>query len=135
MNGTCICGGVSVTAKHLSDIHVCHCSTCRCWGGGPFLAMHAGPDVEFSGELKPVSYRSSDWAERGFCPRCGSNLFYRLVASNEYILSAGLFAQHADFHVGSQIFIDEKPDYYSLANDTPKLTGAQVFAQFGKADS
>ena len=29
-----------------------------------------------------------------------------------------------------QIFIDEKPNYYEFANDTPKMTGKQVFAQF-----
>jgi hypothetical protein len=29
-----------------------------------------------------------------------------------------------------QIFIDEKPEYYSFANETKNMTGAEVFAQF-----
>ena len=30
----------------------------------------------------------------------------------------------------NQIFIDEKPDFYSFANETTTLTGEEVFAQF-----
>ena len=29
-----------------------------------------------------------------------------------------------------QVFIDEKPDYYSFANETKNMTGAEIFAQF-----
>ena len=27
-------------------------------------------------------------------------------------------------------FIDEKPDYYDVTDDAPKLTGAEVFAKY-----
>ena len=77
----------------------------------------------------PTAYRSSDWAERGFCATCGTHLFYHLLPSDEYILPAGLFQDQA-FRLASQIFIDEKPDFYELRNDTPTLTGQQVFEQF-----
>jgi hypothetical protein len=30
----------------------------------------------------------------------------------------------------SQIFIDEKPAYYTFANQTKTMTGAEVFAMF-----
>lgn len=130
MNGKCLCGGVSISAPRITDISVCHCSMCRRWGGGPFLALHAGSDIAFSGELGPSRFRSSDWAERGFCPRCGTSLFYHLLQGDVYILSAGLFQNESGFQVVNQIFIDEKPEYYALANKTPELTGAAVFAQF-----
>jgi len=35
----------------------------------------------------------------------------------------------------SEIFIDEKPDYFSFANDTKKMTGAEVFAMFASGQS
>jgi hypothetical protein len=38
--------------------------------------------------------------------------------------------QQAPLELVSQIFIDEKPPFYALANDTPTLTGKQVFEQF-----
>lgn len=96
------------------------------------FAVHCGPGVAFSGQHPPTTYRSSEWAERGFCPTCGTHLFYHLLPSDEYILPAGLFHEQS-FDVANQIFIDEKPEYYELANDTPKLTGEQVFAQFTQA--
>ena len=130
MRGSCLCGGVVVATADHHEISVCHCSMCRRWAGGPLLAVHCGADVEFSGEIAPATYQSSDWAKRGFCPKCGTSLFYHLLPSNEYILSAGLFDGSTKFRMVSQIFIDEKPDYYSFANDTPTMTGEQVFAQF-----
>ncbi|RMH93500.1 GFA family protein [Lysobacter pythonis] len=133
MKGSCLCGAIEVTAPDQDDIGLCHCGMCRRWSGGPFFALHLGTHVEFGGG-KPSTYRSSEWAERGFCPTCGTHLFYRLLSSNEYILSAGLFHERP-FHLGSQIFIDEKPDWYELANQTPKLTGAQAFAQFAGEDA
>ena len=30
----------------------------------------------------------------------------------------------------SQIFIDEKPDWYTFANETENMTGAEVFAMY-----
>ena len=61
------------------------------------------------------------------------HLFYHLLPSDEYILTAGLF-QDRDFTLSSEIFIDEKPAYYELKNDTRKMTGQQVFEQFSSGD-
>lgn len=107
--------------------------------GGQSLPLHhlpalvgwtavCGADVRFTG-IAPVAYRSSEWAERGFCPTCGTHLFYHLLPTDEYIVPAGLF-QMERFQLTSQIFIDEKPDFYELKNETPTLTGQQVFEQF-----
>lgn len=130
MKGSCLCGGVVVATDDHHEISVCHCGTCRRWAGGPLLAVHCGTDVEFSGEIAPATYQSSDWGERGFCPACGTSLFFHVLPSNEYILPAGLFDGAVEFHVASQIFIEEKPDYYAFSNVTPTMTGEQVFARF-----
>ena len=130
MKGACLCGAVEVTAADHNEISLCHCSICRRWSGGPMFAVHCGTGVLFSGQA-PSVYQSSDWAERGFCATCGTHLYYHLLAADEYILPAGLF-QDRDFSLASQIFIDEKPTFYDLANDTPTLTGKQVFAQFAQ---
>jgi hypothetical protein len=101
---------------------------CRRWGEGPAFTLHGGTEVELTGPV--TRYASSPWAERAFCSHCGTHLFYRLLATNEHFLSAGLFQDEDGMRLASQIFIDEKPAYYDLANDTPKLTGAQVLAQY-----
>ena len=130
MKGKCLCGSIEIETPDQNDVGLCHCSVCRRWAGGPMFAVHCGSEVSFSGK-KPSRYQSSDWAERGFCPDCGTHLFYHLLPGNEYILPAGLF-QDQDFHLSSEIFIDEKPVYYELKNETHKMTGQQVFEQFAQ---
>lgn len=105
MKGHCLCGGIEVSAGDHKEVGLCHCSTCRRWSGGPLFAVHCGKEVRFRG-LTPVAYRSSEWAERGFCPTCGTHLFYHLLPTDEYIVPAGLF-QSESFQLASQIFIDE----------------------------
>ena len=126
MKGHCLCGAVTITAPELDEVDACHCRTCRRWGSGPFMTVHGGPPVIVNGRVK--AYRSSDWAERVFCPECGTHLYYHLLRANDHILSAGLFDDDAAFWFRRQIFIDSKPAHYDFANDTEKLTGAQVFA-------
>ena len=132
MKGLCLCGAIEVSTNDQNKVDVCHCSMCRRWAGGPMFAVHCGPNVTFSGTQKPTTYRSSDWAERGFCPSCGTHLFYHLIPANEYILSAGLFNDDTHFEMRSQIFIDHKPDHYEFANKTPTLTEEQVFSQYSQ---
>lgn len=128
MKGSCLCGAVTITAPDMNEIAACHCGMCRRWGGGPFMTLHAGPDVKVEGDAK--TWRSSDWAERAFCGTCGTHLYYHLLPTNDYILSAGLFDESSSFLFKRQIFVDHKPDNYAFANDTEQLTEAQVFAQF-----
>lgn len=129
MQARCLCKAVLVTAPDTHEVHVCHCSMCRRWGEGPAFTLHAGTAVQTSGPV--TRYASSPWAERVFCSSCGTHLFYRLLASNEHFLSAGLFQDAQGLKLAQQIYIDEKPDYYALANDTPALTGAEVQALYG----
>ncbi|AOH35610.1 GFA family protein [Luteimonas sp. JM171] len=126
MEGSCLCGAVGVKAPGHGEVGLCHCTTCRRWGG-PMFAVHVGKEVQFSGA--PTVYPSSDWAERGFCAVCGTHLFYHLLPTGEYILSAGLFQDQA-FKLTNEIFIDQKPGFYEFKNQTRKLTGQQVFEQF-----
>ena len=134
MKGSCLCGSVEISTSDHHEVNVCHCNMCRRWGGGPLLAVHCGPDVEFGGNIDPATYRSSDWAERGFCPTCGTHLFYHVLSSDEYILPAGIFQDTDEFKLVNQIFIDEKPAYYEFANQTKTMTGEQAFAQFSDGE-
>ena len=130
-NGRCLCGAVRFTTKELvKNIGACHCSACRKWGGGPLLAIDCGSNVQFDDQENIVAYASSDWAERGFCKQCGTHLFYRLKQTGQYIMPVGLLEGDINFDFDHQIFIDEKPAYYSFSNKTEDMTGAEVFAKF-----
>lgn len=131
ISGQCLCGAVQITTKTTTrDVGACHCSTCRKWTGGPFLAVHCGAGVRFEGEAHISTFNSSDWAERGFCNRCGTHLFYRLKLDGQYALPVGLFDDGPGWVLAEQIFIDEKPSFYEFANPTKNLTGAEVFAAY-----
>ena len=130
--GQCLCGAVKFTAKNMSnDVDACHCGMCRRWGGGPLMAVSCGTEVEFEGREYITVYDSSDWAERGFCRKCGSHLFYRLKGANEHQIPAGLFESQESFNFDLQVFIDRKPAFYSFANKTDEMTEADIIEKYG----
>ena len=129
--GNCLCGAVRVTATRQGDgLAACHCTICRKWGGGPLLAVDCGGEFRIENEANVAVYPSSAWAERAFCRQCGTHLFYRLKQGPRYFVPVGLFGEAEPWTLEQQIFIDEKPPFYSFENATTELTGAQVFAQF-----
>jgi hypothetical protein len=100
---------------------------CRQWSGGPAFAAGVGK-VSFEGEDNISRYESSAWAERGFCDRCGTNLFYRLKEADHYVMWMGTFDDQTPFKLAGEIFVDEKPAGYDLAGDHPRLTGEEFMA-------
>ena len=127
----CLCKKITLKADAIKPhVGACHCKTCRKWGGGPFMELNCGADVEVEGAEHLQIFDSSEWAERGFCNKCGTHLFYRLKGTQEHMVPVGLFSDDANIEFGSQVFIDEKPAYYSFADDTEKLTGEELFAKF-----
>jgi hypothetical protein len=107
---------------------------CRRWGGGPLLAVDCGKDVHIDGKDFVTIYDSSDWAERGFCSKCGSHLFYRLKGTQEYQIPIGLFENSAGFKFDLQVFIDKKPEYYSFADSTKEMTEEQIYEIYAPKD-
>jgi hypothetical protein len=130
--GKCLCGTVRFTATGFKpEYHACHCGMCRRWSGGsPFFAVGCKSVTFDSGADNIGRFRSSDWAERGFCKSCGTTLFYFLKPTEQYSMSVGTFDDPALFKLASEIFIDHKPSDYALAGDRPRLTEAEVFAKY-----
>lgn len=128
--GTCLCGAIQL-AVTLDDTRVsaCHCSMCRKWSGGPLLVAHSTQPLQFSG-AQPAVYDSSDWAQRGFCPSCGTHLFYRLKAGGFDAVPVGVLDGDTAWTFDLQVYIDEKPAFYCFSNPTRNMTGAEVIAQF-----
>ena len=136
LSGGCLCGAVRFIARPKNgEFGACHCGMCRRWTAGPFFAMECEGAVDVQDTSNLGVYRSSEWAERCFCKRCGSVLFYRLVGKDFYAVSAEAFDDRSGFAFTSQIFIDEKPAYYDFANKTHNMTGAEVFAAFAPPDA
>lgn len=132
-SGHCLCGAVRVSIRvNRQNVAACHCRMCRTWGGGPLLALETVSEAHIEGEENVTVYTSSDIAERGFCRRCGTHLFYRLKADSHYAIPAGLVDGGEAWTFDTQVFIDEKPDWYAFANSTRDLTGRDVIEAYTK---
>jgi hypothetical protein len=104
---------------------------CRRWSGGaPFFGVFV-EEVTFDDPEQVGRYASSSWAERGFCKRCGSTLFYFLKPTGRYTMTLGAFEDVGSFHLAREIFIDHKPAHYALAGDRPRLTEREIMAEHG----
>ncbi len=132
-SGGCLCGAVRFTAEVGEEFTACHCDMCRRWGGGPGMGIH-GHAVHFEGAENIARYRSSDWAERGFCRICGSSLFYKMFEDEKYELILGALDDQEGLVMTRQIYIDQKPGHYEFANKTSTLTGAEVWALYAAPD-
>jgi hypothetical protein len=129
--GKCLCGAVRFTADvSETKYSACHCGMCRRWSGGaPFFAVGT-KCVTFDGSENISRYASSSWAERGFCKVCGSVLFYFLIPAKTYAMSVGAFDDPSQFRLSLEIFIDRKPESYSLAGDHARWTEAETLKRF-----
>ena len=129
--GGCLCGAVRFEAKLSShNFGACHCEMCRRWTGSALLGMSLPADaIVWTGEEHISRIQSSDWAERGFCRRCGSGLFFRVTAESEWAgkieLPIGLLDDPNGLTFTNEIYIDHKPDGYAFAGDGRKLMTRQ----------
>lgn len=133
-DGACLCGSVGFKVRLKStNAHVCHCGMCRkCGSGGPAITIDCDADVSFVNTQDFRWYKSSDWAQRGFCAKCGSSLFYKLEMEDSEYMNVSVSALHSDAGIvlKDHIYIDSKPTYYDFADDCPRLTEAELLAQF-----
>ena len=75
--GQCHCGAVKyeLTGGTIYQA-ICHCSDCRRHSGAPMVAWALVPMEQLAIEGETKEYASSANAQRHFCPKCGTSLFY-----------------------------------------------------------
>ena len=128
--GGCLCGAVRYEAEGpLRGVIACHCSQCR-KTSGHFVAATQLP----SENLRLVEsatlrwYRSSQSAERGFCGRCGGNLFWRetVPASKFTSIMAGTLDTPTGLRIMQHIYTADKSDYYDIDDEAPQSVSSDV---------
>jgi len=125
--GGCLCGGVRYSVRGaLRDVIACHCSQCRRTSGHFVAATGAESDrVTFEKDETLVWFASSDTAERGFCGRCGGNLFWRPLRDERGWLSimAGTLDPPTQLKLKQHIFVADKSDYYDITDGAEQRAG------------
>ncbi|MEO6012766.1 MAG: GFA family protein [Devosia sp.] len=93
LTGGCQCGAVRFRAEALHhNPHVCYCRMCQKATGNLFAAL-VGVRLEHLTWARgtPARFRSSEHVDRGFCPNCGTPLFYQHDESDRVGMSIGAF--------------------------------------------
>lgn len=129
IEGHCLCGAVRIRVA-VADrrVSACHCRMCQHWSGGLFLCFDATA-VEVEGEV--ARYQSSSFAERAFCPRCGSHLWMRDTGAKDgpYDVMPGLFDEAIAWPMRSEIYADRALASVRLAGDHRHATRAEYEAR------
>jgi hypothetical protein len=111
------------TRGALRGVIACHCSQCR-KTSGHFVAATQLPsaDLQLTESATLRWYRSSERAERGFCARCGGNLFWRESAPGSKYTSimAGTLDPPTGLRIMQHIYTAGRSDYYQIDDGAPQ---------------
>ena len=126
--GSCLCGSIRWHVRNgMRGIVACHCRQCRKQTGSYMTAIRASAaDFRLDDPQRLTAwYRSSEEAERGFCRRCGSTLFWRRCAEDGEaaagisIAAGGLDSHPPALRVSGHIFAADKAAWFDLPADEP----------------
>ncbi|WP_299810344.1 GFA family protein [uncultured Roseibium sp.] len=123
ITGRCECGSVAFEVNAVRDtVTVCHCSQCRRTSGHLWASTVApAGTLRFTCDEGLAWYRSSDFAERGFCKACGSSLFYRMDGEDNIAIAAGCLDTADGLTTGKHIFVKDKAGYYEIGDGAPQF--------------
>ncbi len=120
MKGSCLCGAVTFEATGRPEgFAVCHCSQCRKQSGHFWASAHV-PDADLDIQGEVVWYQSSEKVRRGFCPTCGSALFWKHSNDDHTSFALGAVDGPTGARLEKHIFTADKGDYYDIADDVPQ---------------
>ncbi|WP_373355574.1 GFA family protein [Pseudoroseicyclus sp. CXY001] len=133
VTGRCLCGAVTVTVGELpKELSACHCEMCRKWSGTMGMGI-ATPEAEITVTGEVATYASSPFAERAWCPTCGSSLWVRdTEGENVGIieLCPGLFENAGGAVMVREVYADRCPEGYRFAGDHERISRANYEARW-----
>ena len=116
MKGACLCGAVRFEVMAPPEgPSVCHCRQCRKQSGHVWASAYVPRSaLKITGE--PRWYEASQTAKRGFCPTCGSFLFWAAHGEDTISFALGALEEPTGLRLEKHIFTAEKGDYYDIAD-------------------
>lgn len=119
--GHCLCGAVRFTVTAPPEgASACHCGQCRRQSGHVWASAHVANDsLHIEGPVK--WFASSEHGRRGFCPDCGSFLFWRDVTEDNSSFALGALDKPTGLRLTKHIYVADKGDYYDINDGLPQL--------------
>ncbi|MAY63044.1 MAG: aldehyde-activating protein [Rhizobiales bacterium] len=120
--GRCLCSAVRFhTRGRLREVLACHCSQCRRQTGLYYAATSVSNDrLTVEGSDGVTWYPATAQAERGFCSRCGSALFWRFQGEPDTSILAGAFDQPSGLAIACHVYCADKADFYEITDGLPQ---------------
>lgn len=122
--GQCACGAITFSVRAPKTYGACHCTMCRRWTGGIWMGVVCDEVAEISGTVR--EWTSSRIGSRGYCGDCGSSIWHKPRHSAKYTFGQGLFDDQKGWTLTREIFADDQPSHYALAD-----TGQKAFTAWG----
>ncbi|MFT5579374.1 MAG: hypothetical protein ACI9WS_002133 [Paraglaciecola psychrophila] len=116
LSGSCMCGSVRYeVGGEFRDVIACHCIECRKASGHYTAATSVRPEKLKLLEDKGLAwFRSSPYAQRGFCRECGSTLFWKPDSGDRISVFVGTVDGPVDLPLTSHIYLAEKGNTFDL---------------------
>ena len=127
LSGGCLCGDVRYEVRG-DPVYVfhCHCSMCRRAGGTAFqtwAGLEEGALTLTQGS--PERYESSSFATRGFCARCGGQLFYEYTEgqSPRWWVTVGTLDRPEQISPQRHVFSADGVPWLHMQDGLPRTEG------------
>lgn len=121
--GGCLCGAIRYEATlEKSETWYCHCRMCQRWTGSVVATDAIVKENEFritKGE--PKFFRSSHYAERGFCKDCGSPLIFRAIEDDWLSIQTGTLDDPEVAPPAGHYGIEGKISWLTIVDDLPRI--------------
>lgn len=125
--GGCLCGAIRYRARSqpLRGV-ICHCEMCRRHSGAPALAFVHFARADFSWlTAEPSWYRSSPFAERAFCPTCGSTIGMREeVLGDRVQVCVGSLDEPGRARIQDHVWTRSRVSWFDTRDDLPRFAGS-----------
>lgn len=124
--GGCLCGSVRYEIKgSLRDVVNCHCEMCqKVYGAFGAHTKARKVNIKLTKSDGLTYYKTSEVAQRGFCNKCGSSLFWEPFELDATGIAAGSLDDSSDLKTMGHIFVGEKADFYDITDDHPQFTAS-----------
>jgi len=122
--GGCLCGAIRYRA-FTAPVRgvICHCELCRRHSGAPCLAFVHFPVESFEWlGAEPSWYRSSQFAERGFCSNCGSTLGMREeVLGGRVQVCVGSLDRPEAVQIQDHVWVGSRIPWFEVKDQLPRF--------------
>jgi len=123
--GGCLCGAVRyrATAAPVRGV-ICHCPQCRRHSGAPALAFVHFPAKDFTWMRgAPKLYRSSEFAQRGFCADCGSTLsMHEEVLAHRMLIAVGTLDEPNRVRIEDHVWTKDQISWFRIEDGLPRYS-------------